>query len=271
MTSPNDPRWLDNRQPGPGDWQPPVYSQPETDPQDGPAPHYGPEELLGPQQLHRPRARGKAIAVAAAAVVLLGGGIATYAAVSTSSGSGGSATPQQAVQKIFADLGRSDLIGMLDDLPPAERVAVAKPVQDTITELRHEGIIAPNANLNHLSGIKIQTNNVTFAPKTITVNDHVQVVRITGGTITFDGDAAKLPLAGSLLRRNAGPTTVHRSVNIAQATRRAGHPVRIAAQKVDGRWYPSLLYTMAHNATTAAGLGTPDPGRRHPRSRREFA
>jgi hypothetical protein len=194
--------------------------------------------------------------------VLLGGGIATYAAVSSGTTSGGEATPKAAVQRLFSDLAHSDLIGMLDDLPPGERDAIATPVENTISELKRDGVIAPNADLNHLPGIQITPRNLTYAPSTVPVNDHVQVVQITGGTITLDADAAKLPLAGDLLRQieqYAHPKIVHRTVNIAQAVQAQGHPVRIAVQKVDGSWYPSLLYTIADNAATAAGLGTPNP------------
>lgn len=207
--------------------------------------------------------RGKAVAIGAAAVVVLGGGIATYAAVSSGSGAGGSATPTAAVQKLFRDMNNSDLLGMLDDLPPGERDALVKPFEDSVAQLERIGVLKQGTDLNHISGVHIHASNLTFAPQTVTINDHVQVVKLTGGTLSVDANAAQLPLAGNLLHaleaHASGPTKVHHTVNIGAAVRRQGKPIRIATQKVNGQWYPSLLYTIADNVTTQAGLGTPNP------------
>ena len=235
MTTPDDPRWT----PSEPQWTPPP-----------------------PQPVKR-SSRGKAVALGAAAVVVLGGGVATYAALSSGSGAGGSATPTAAVQKIFRDMNNSDLLGMLDDLPPGERAALVKPFQDSVNQLERVGVLKSGTNLNHISGIHIHASNLTFAPQGVTINDHVRIVKLTGGTITVDANAAQLPLAGNLLRtlraHASGPTQVHHTINIGAAVRRQGKPIRIATQKVDGQWYPSLLYTIADNVTTSAGLGTPNP------------
>src|SRR5579875_3916385 len=118
-----------------------------------------------PAQQPAPRhGRGKAVAIGAAAVVVLGGGIATYAAVSSSSGAGGSATPTAAVQQLFRDMNNSDLLGMLDDLPPGERNALAKPFEDSVAQLERIGVLKQGTNLNHIPGVHIHTSNLTYAP-----------------------------------------------------------------------------------------------------------
>ena len=215
-----------------------------------------------PGQHGQHKGKGKLVAAAAAAVVLLGGGVATYAAVSSSSASGGAASPREAVQSAITDLGNSDLVGFLDDLAPGERDAIAQPFQDQVDTLKKDGIIRSDADLSNVDGVTVATSNITFAPQTIPINDHVQVVQLTGGTINVSADATKLPFTSDFLNSitaNASPgsLTKHQTIDIGQYVRQSGKPIRIATQEVDGHWYPSLMYTIADNATTSAGLQAP--------------
>jgi hypothetical protein len=88
----------------------------------------------------------------------------------------------------------------------------------------------------------------------------VQIVQLTGGSLTVSGDASKVPLSQDFLDAVVpgglnGKKTQH--VNIADELRKSGLPAaRLATQKVDGSWYPSLFYTIADNATYKKGLPT---------------
>ncbi|MGN6609596.1 MAG: hypothetical protein ACTHMS_21625, partial [Jatrophihabitans sp.] len=260
-------------QPQPQPWQPaaspygqqqPPASQP-WQPYAPPAMPYG-EPQAAPVPLTPPsggRGRTRAIALTAAAVVVLGGGAATYVAVSAGD-SGGAGSPQAAVRTLVTDLNNSDLVGLLDDLAPGERTAIATPVQRTLQLLQKNDVIASGANLNRVSGVSASVTGLTFAPDTITVNDSVQIVQLIGGTIRLDADAARLPFSQDFLHAVSPSGSSHGTIDIAQVVAHTGHPVRIATQRVGGHWYPSLLYTIADNAVTQAHLTTPTAADRIP-------
>lgn len=202
-----------------------------------------------PQPEPKPRRRTGLIASIAAVVVLAGGGAATYVALSSSSDNG-AASPKQAVQKMIGDLEKSDLVGFLDDLAPGERDALSSRVRDDIDRLKQLGVVKSGANPASLTAVSFAAHNLTYANKTITINDHVQIVALTGGTLDVQGDAAKLftsrfiKSAGGSARRLVQST----HIDIAAAVRSSGQPIRIATVQVGDRWYPSLFYTVADQA-----------------------
>ena len=208
------------------------------------------------------KGRTRGIIAAAAAVVVIGGGVGTYVAVSSSSGAGGGAsTPQAAVQTLVSDVDNTDLIGVLNDLAPGERSAIATPFQQQFDDLKKNGVIDSGASASHLAGVTLDASDLKFGtPKTI--NDHVQVVPLTGGTIHVSADATKLPFTKKFLDliddgQMSGQTKVDKTIDIATVQRKTGQPVEVATQKVDGKWYPSLFYTIADYATRAAHVSAP--------------
>lgn len=267
-------------------WQPPQYQQPYPQqpygPQgqpDGWAHDEAPGWAAGAQQGQsgfatygapapdRKSNRGRLLA-SAAAVVVVAGCVGTYAAVQLTSGSGGGTSPRAAVQGLADDLGKGDLVGVLDDLPPGERSAYVTPVMDTVKELQRNGVVRPDANLKKIRGVQFSTSGLTFGATT-TINDHVQVVEVTGGTLHVSADAAKLPLTQRFLTATHLPASGSRTdttVDLARENAKAGHPLRIAAQLSGGSWYPSLFYTVADNAATDAHLSAPTPAQRIPDS-----
>jgi hypothetical protein len=115
--------------------------------------------------------------------------------------------------------------------------------------------------------VSIKASDLTFGSKPVEINDHVRVVEVTGGRIAVDADLARAPFTKDFLAAVGGvPSDSHTSttVDIAQHVRDSGTPVRIATQQVDGKWYPSLLYTIADNATTSSGLQAPSAADRIP-------
>lgn len=183
--------------------------------------------------------RGKLIASVAAVIVLAGGGTATYLALSSSERSG-SSSPTAAVQHVVADLQQSDLIGVLDDLAPGERTALADAARADINSLKDLGVLSSDANGSSVSGVVFKTSGITYGHP-IPINDHVEVVPITGGTVDVSVDAAKLPFTQQILSVMTGQHRMSRHVQIPPG-------VRVAAEKVGGRWYTSLFYTIADSA-----------------------
>jgi hypothetical protein len=217
---------------------------------DGPG-GYGPDSY-GPQP-PRSRGRGKLIASAAVVVALAAGGVATYVAMSDTNANGAS-SPRDAVATIVSDLNKSDMLGVLDDLPPGERDALVNPVLDEIKQLKRLKVLKPNADPNNVSGVKFHAQGLTFAEQTVTINDRVQIVQLTGGTLDVSSNAAQIPFTHAFLNAafphglpSASNQTQH--IDIAQAVRdNNNQPIRIATQKSGAKWYPSIFYTIADGA-----------------------
>lgn len=259
----------DPREPG----QPP-YSAP-TPPPPGYQPNYGapaegqpnygaPADESGFEVLPQQPKRGshaKLLASVGAVLVLAAGGAISYVAFSSGS-SGGSSSPTNAVQTAISDLQNRDIVGLLDDLPPGERTALADPFNSDIASLKRLGVLSSSANPSSVSGFTFAAHNLKYG-KTIQVNNHVQIVQITGGSIDVSGDAAKLPFTSRFLSTAKVPDRTksqHHTIT---------RPIRIAVEKVGGSWYPSLFYTAADSAAhhaiptasdqiPAVGAGSPD-------------
>jgi hypothetical protein len=183
------------------------------------------------------RGHGKLIASIAAVVVLGAGGAVTYVALAA--GDSGAGSPQKAVQNVVADLQNADLIGVLDDLAPGERTALSAPIRDDIASLKRLSVLSSKANPSSVPGVHFAAHDLKYADKTITVNDHVQIVQITGGSVDLGADASKLPFTQRFLGLAKPPKNATKQhIAITQ-------PVRIATEKVGGSWYASLFYTAA--------------------------
>jgi hypothetical protein len=238
--------------------QPPEWTPPSgwTSPEPAPAgePDFsGNWETLdtGPASAPRPVRRGRLVA-AAVAVVVAAGGVVSYVALSDSSHHG-AATPRGAVEAIVTDINNSDLLGVLNDLAPGERAALVDPVTQLINELKKAQILSADANPANVAGVQFRLSNLAFAANPVTINNHVAIVPITDGSLFESADLAKAPLAKAFvdaLFPSGLPAGSHSSqtIDIAQQVAANGGPVRIATEKVDGRWYPSIFYTAADSA-----------------------
>ncbi len=243
--------------------QPPQYGQPQYgQPQYG-QPHYGQQPEWQQHQATPPvtRRRSALIAGLAAVVVVIAGAAVTYVAIGNKNSSAGAATPQSAVKSVVADLGKSDLLGILDHLPPAERPGLRDPITDEVAQLKRLQVLDPSADPNKIGGVTVATSGLTFQPQDEVVNDHVRIVKLTGGTITVSADASKVPYTQAFIKaafHGTPPSGVStNTIDIAKDVQDNGGPVRIATVKSGGKWYPSLMYTIADNLTHDAGLANP--------------
>jgi hypothetical protein len=238
--------------------QPPPGWQPQPPPP-------GAWEHLGPPVAQPRRSRRTPIVAAIATVAVIAGGTVSYVALSdTHSGFGGAASPREAVTSLVSDLNKSDLLGILDHLPPSERSALRDPLSEAISQAKRLRILKETADPARLSGVDITATGITFYKGgDETVNDHVKVVKIVGGTIDINSDLKRVPFTQQYLDTVfpggiPSSSTSHETINLAQVDRKRG-PARIAAEKVDGNWYPSLLYTIADTAVDQSGGVNPGP------------
>ncbi len=289
QTPPPGPWTPPGQQPPPGPWTPPGQQPPgqwepqptawnpppqqgwtQLDPGQGnwaPQQQAGWEHLGPPLPPARPKRHGRTALIATvAAVALIGGGAATYIAVSdTHSGYKGAASPQEAVTSLVSDLNKSDILGILDHLAPGERSSLLDPVKDSISQAKRLHVLKSNADPGHLAGLDVTAKNITYDSSDETINDHVKIVKLTGGTVTINADLGKVPFTDEYVKivfPNGLPanSTSNQSIDIADVARQNGEPVRIAAQKIKNKWYPSVFYTIADAAAHDADAGTPGPG-----------
>ncbi len=96
----------------------------------------------------------------------------------------GSSSPQQSVDALFKTLGNSDPIGIADQLDPAEAALFTDLNSDVIAELKRLEVLSPEASADKMTGTTIKVDGLTMQDQTETINDHVQIVKLTGGTVT---------------------------------------------------------------------------------------
>jgi hypothetical protein len=181
---------------------------------------------------------------------------------STAATAGGESTPQASVTALFSTLSNSDPIGLADQLDPAEASLFKDLNSDIITELKRLEVLSPNASADTMTGTKITVKDLTFAGDNDVINDHLQIVKLTGGTITVESNPSDLPLSDKI--KDAFGSELDQvqpqseTVNIAdEVAKNDGKPFRVATVKRGDNWYVSFFYTIADNATQEAGLPNP--------------
>jgi len=257
-------------QQGAGDWQPPAQSYP-TAQQPGwqPSPD-APTTWQPGVQPPQPAAGGKKsrtpliLTVVAVVVALLAGaGIYFFAIRDTTTTAQGQASPEAAASSLLNALTAKDAVGVAAQLDPAEAALFSDMSGDILSELKRLGIISSDADPKALSGAVITTKDLTFdAAAEEKVNDRVTVVKLTGGTVTIDFDASKLPLSdkvkGAIPEFEKNVKSQSKTIDIAaEVAKNDGKPFRISTVKRGDTWFPSMFYTVADNAYQEAKKDNP--------------
>lgn len=285
---PNDPN-----QPNPGGYQPGGYQQPGYPQQQGypqptqgyPQPGYpqtGPQQAqgypqTGPQGFQQPqygqpnfgglggeppkkRGKGPIIgAIAAVVVVALGVAATIFVLNRSSSDQAGQDNPTQAATNLVNSLSQGDVLGVLESLTPAESALLVDFNAKTTQRLKELKVYKEDADPNKLHGAKVEATNLKYDEKGAEkVNDHLTITKLVGGTVSLHTDINELPLTEEFMEAafpdgmvSTEPT--NEKVDIAEVVKESGEPIRIATVKVDGKWYPSLFYTVADYALLDAG------------------
>ncbi len=200
------------------------------------------------------------VTVAAVVVALLAATGVWYFGFRDSKGAGGQTSPQEAANAMLVSLSQKDPVGVADQLAPSEAKLFGDLTGDVLTELKRLQIVTPDASQGNLTGATVTVAGLTYDPSPDTINDHVSVVKLTGGTITITTDPAKLPLTDKIKQaadqsKRATPTT--KTYNIADEVAKRGGPIRVATVLEGGKWYPSLFYTAADTWAQQKHLGSP--------------
>jgi hypothetical protein len=199
--------------------------------------------------------RSKLPAVIAAAVVVVAL-IAAGLVFANSRGwfaASGASSPNEAVNNVVQALADGDVLGVADQLVPSEAHLATDMTGDFLTQLKRLQIVDDSATTDELYALKITLDGITTSPTPISINDHVQVVEVTGGTITADigatSDAMKAltPKIRDAIGDVSADRPTRETLDIATQMADTGGVLRIATVRQDGRWYPSVLYTLADN------------------------
>jgi hypothetical protein len=206
------------------------------------------------------RRSGLAIGIVAAVVVLVGGGVGTYFAFNHAAKTG-SASPQAAATKLIADVSHDDVLGVVNDLPPAEAALLRDSFQGATDQLKRLNVIKPDVDSIGSSSVKLQAQGLRFDPNgTERINDHLAITKLVAGTITIGQQVSSNNFTDSFLHSafpNGVPKAKTYTLDITKDVRESGQPVRIATVDVDGEWYPSLFYSIADAGLQAAHQSWP--------------
>jgi len=234
------------------------YGQPPSMQGHNPQQSWGPQTGGGSGKKSRTPIIVTAIAVV---VALLAGGGIWYFGIRDTKSAGGQGSPQAAADAMLLSLSQKDPVGVADQLDPAEASLFSDLNGEFLTELKRLQILSPSASATSLTGSKITVSGLTYGPDPDQINDHLTVVKLTGGTVTVTSDLSQLPLTDKI-KNAAGDSldklkTQTRTYDIADQVRKAGHPIRIATVNRDGKWYPSLFYTAADYIVQETKVGNP--------------
>ncbi len=196
--------------------------------------------------------RGRIAARAAAVVVavgLAGGGVVL--AVNAGNSTGGSATPEAAVEQLLVSLSNEDLLGAAEVIEPSERATLVDTGVSISEELVRLEVLSPDLDLGELSGLDLRFDDPRL--RSVPVLSDVTDVFIDGGSSRALIDVSELPLGKLILDRVPG--------DLLSLTDSVSSPISsinpIAVVKRDGRWYVSLWYSVAENARLAANQSIP--------------
>lgn len=196
------------------------------------------------------RSRLAALGLGLAAVVAAG-----VFAVAMLSAASGSATPEEAVERLFTAVGDEDVIGVLEALAPGERSALRPSLEELVGELRRLGIASDDLDLSAVRGVDLEFDGLALEREDM--GGGVAAVRIAGGTITASTRPDQLPIGpilAKLLDHPDGGTELEPASTTEDLAVDA--PVLVAIDDGDG-WHVSLFYSVAEGLRRDAGEPMP--------------
>lgn len=259
--------------PGPSGYGPPAYNSPPQgpppvapfgtggSPPQGPPPVAplggwgGPADAVPVQQgTARKRKGPRVVAAAIATICLVGSGVFAYASLS---GADGPATPEAAVDQLFAALGNEDALGVLASLPPGERDTLRPLAQDMAEELTRLGVLDDSFELGGVGGVDLEFEDLTYEVNELA--DGIATVHVIGGTVRGRYELAELPL-GETLTDLLWDGEVPQESDESTERISPDDEVSLVTVRRDGGWHVSLWYSIAEAAREDSGLPAPPFG-----------
>jgi hypothetical protein len=227
------------------------------------------------------RRTGRTVAAVGVAVALLGG--ATFATAQLLSDESGAASPEEAAEQLIGAFNRADVIGLIELLPPGEREALLDITGELTDQGERLGLVDDAFRLDGIPGVTIEITDPELEVEEL--GEGLARVSVVDGEarVAIDGDVlgdTVGQVTEDLAEANDGEVEVEsdeETVDIGElveeaeddADDRGGdvqNPFSVAVIEIDGRWHPSLGFTIAELARTDANrfeadeVGAPDLG-----------
>jgi hypothetical protein len=211
----------------------------------------------------KPKRTGLVVGVIVAVVVLALGGIGVWYVTGRGAGTAtGAATSQDAAAKLVADVSNSDLVGLVNDLAPAEASLIKDTMSSSNDQLKRLQIVKPGTDWQKQTGLT--SSGLKFDDSAAEkINDHLTITKLVAGRITINADWTKSGFTDEFMKAafpDGVPGTTNSTVDIGKIVRHTGNPIRIATIKVNGTWYPSLFYSVADAGLRSAHKSWPTTG-----------
>lgn len=192
-------------------------------------------------------------AIAAVLVVALGVAATIFVLNRSSSDQAGQDNPTQAATNLVNSLSQGDVLGVLESLTPAESALLVDFNAKTTERLKELKVYKEDADPNKLHGATVEAKDLKYDESAAEkVNDHLTITKLIGGTVAFHADVSELPLTEEFMQAafpdGLSSESTDETIDIAEVVEKSGEPIRIATVKHDGKWYPSLFYTIADYA-----------------------
>lgn len=199
---------------------------------------------LGPA----PKRRNPWAVVLAIVLSLAAVGAGVFAVLSLRGEPGGASSPEEAVERLFLAIDDQDVLGALDVLLPGERTTFRGSVLSLVEELTRLGVLSDATDLNAVGGLDVSFTGLQFSAEAVT--DDLANVEVRG-TASMTGDVRALPLGDLVTRWLDDLEPEDTSIDVRGESLEG---VRLTTVQHGGRWYVSLLFSIAEAARLDAGL-----------------
>jgi len=191
------------------------------------------------------------IGVVAVVVALLGAGLV---AVQGFGSSGGSESPERAVEQLLVAVGNEDFLGAAELVEPAERRTLVDPAIEVVGELKRLRVLADDFDLGAVRGVDYEFVDMTYAAEPL--GPGVARVRVDG-TASATGNVDELRLGELVLENVPAEELQAMQDEAAVASTEAIDDIGIVTVERGGRWYVSMWYSIAELARREAGKPAP--------------
>jgi hypothetical protein len=178
----------------------------------------------------------------------------------------GASSPEAALDELVGAIGDEDLIGVLQEMAPAERDVMVSWFEGLESNLSELGVIE-DVDLGGVSGFDLEVEGLESRVEEVMPG--VSRVYVTGGELRAATEPDSVPVGEvleDLIEANGGEVDIDQvsdEVDLGEVAEETveggGEPLFMAAVEQDGRWYLSLSYTIAEYARLDADLDPPDP------------
>lgn len=202
--------------------------------------HGGDPAIVEPVADRPGRSRWVVVGVLVAVIAVVAAGVFAIVNLTGSSSSGGAASPEELGSQLLASIDDEDVLGAIDLLVPGERRTLGEPFVDVVDELQRLEVLA-DTDLSAVTGIDVQLSQTRVFVRPTNVTDIVNVDMGADAIVTVDG--SELPI-GSLITDSMSEEMVDELRN-ARESESESLDFWLTAVEHDGRWYFSLLHSIA--------------------------